>query len=100
MIKYKGCKIYKVEDKNTVLAVVDIETASALNIYSSFEFDRYREDKQMTAYVRETEYSLERTGYQIFVQGVGDFKITSFLKKQINAGDFKAKYRYQMTLEG
>ena len=100
MIKYQSCKIYKVGDKENVIATVDIETASALNIYSSFEYDRYREDKQMTAYIRETEYSLDRTGYQIFVPNVGEFKITSFLKKQTNAGDFKPKYRYQMTLEG
>ena len=100
MIKYQGCKIFKIEDKEKVLAVVDIETASALKVYSSFDYDKFKDDKQMTAYIRETAYSLEKTGYHISVPEVGEFKITAFLKKQTNAGDFKRKYRYQLTLEG
>ena len=100
MIRYKNCKIYRIEDKEKILATVDIETTSPLNVYSSFEDDRFKEDKQMTAFVNETFYNLDRTGYQITVPDVGLFKITSFLKKQINAGDFKKKYRYQLTLEG
>ena len=54
----------------------------------------------MTAFIHETAYNLDRTGYQITVPNVGEFKITSFLKKQTNVGDFKKKYRYQLTLEG
>ncbi len=100
MIRYKNCEIFRVEDKEKILATVDIETTSPLNVYSSFEDDRYKEDKQMTAFIYETAYNLDRTGYQITVPNVGEFKITSFLKKQINAGDFKKKYRYQITLEG
>ena len=100
MIRYKGCKIFRVEDKDTIIAVVDIESTSQLNTYSSFEYDSFREYKQMTAYVRATEYNLDKTGYNIEVPNVGEFKIVSFLKKQANVGDFKPKYRYQLTLEG
>lgn len=100
MIRYKNCQIFRVEDKEKILTTVDIETTSPLNVYSSFEDDRYKEDKQMTAFIHETDYDLDKTGYQITVPSVGEFKITSFLKKQTNAGDFKKKYRYQLTLEG
>ena len=100
MIRYKNCQIFSIEDKENILATVNIETAAPLNVYSSFEDDRYKEDKQMTGFIHETAYDLDRTGYQIIVPDIGEFKITSFLKKQINAGDFKKKYRYQLTLEG
>ena len=99
MIRYKNCSIFRVEDRENILATVDIETTSPLNVYSSFEDDRYKEDKQMTAFT-ETTCNLDKTGYQITVPNMGEFKITSFLKKQINVGDFKKKYRYQLTLEG
>lgn len=100
MIRYKNCEIFRVEDPKKVLAAVDIDATAALYVYSSFEDDRYKEDRQMTAFIHETDYDLDKTGYQINVPNVGEFKITSFLKKQTNAGDFKKKYRYQLTLEG
>lgn len=100
MTRYKKCKLFRVEDKTNILATVDIETTSQLHVYSSFEDDRFKEDKQMTAFIPETTFLLERTGYNIEVPDVGEFKITAFLVKQINRGDFKKKYRYQLTLEG
>ena len=100
MIRYKNCQIVMAEDKSKVLAVVDIETATALNIYSSFEDDRFKEDRRMSALVQDTSYNLDKTGYNILVPEVGEFKITSFMKKQINVGDFKKKYRYTLTLDG
>ena len=100
MIRYKGCKIFRVEDKNTLIAVVDIEATSQLNVYSSFEYDGFKEEKRITVYVRPTDINIDKTGYNITIPGIGEFKITSFLKKQTNVGDFKPKYRYQLTLEG
>lgn len=100
MIRYRNCKIFRIEDREKVIGTVDIETTSPINVYSGFEDDRYKEDKQVTAFIRETPYNLDKTGYQIVVPELGEFKITSFLKKQTNVGDFKKKYRYQLTLEG
>lgn len=100
MIRYRNCKLFRVENREQIIGTVDIETTSQLNVYASFEYDRYKEDRQMTAYIRETSYNLDKTGYQILVPDVGEFKIMSFLKKQMNVGDFKKKYRYQLTLEG
>ena len=100
MIRYQNCKIFRVEDRENILHTVNIETTSPLNVYSSFEDDRYKEDKQMTAFIFSTPYNLDKTGYNILVPDIGEFKITSFLKKQIYVGDLKKIYRYQLTLEG
>ena len=78
MIRYKNCQIVMAEDKSKILAVVDIETATALNIYSSFEDDRFKEDRRMSVLVQDTSYNLDKTGYNILVPEVGEFKITSF----------------------
>ena len=101
MIRYKNCKLYRAEDvEKKTCGVVDIESMSALYVYSSVEYDRFREDRQTTAYIPHTTFDLDRTGYNISVPDVGDFKITSFYKKQTNVGDFKKMYRYQLTIEG
>lgn len=100
MIRYKNCEIFRVEDPKKVLAAVDIDATAALYVYSSFEDDRYKEDKQTTAYIYNTAFNLEKTGYNVRVPSVGEFKITAFLKKQVNAGDFKKRFNYQLTLEG
>lgn len=99
-MKYKQCQIFRGVDRKTIFATVDIETSSPLTVYSGFENDGFREMKQMTANVSETDVFLDGTGNNVIVPNVGEFKIMSLLRKQVNAGDFKAKYRYTLTLEG
>jgi hypothetical protein len=89
-----------VEDRDNIVAVVDIEALTHLSVDASIEYDRFKEVRQMRAFIRATDYNLDKTGYNIIVPSVGEFKITAFLQKQANAGDFKPKYRYQLTLEG
>lgn len=101
MIRYKNCKLYKKSDphKKTV-AVIDIESNSALVVYSSFENEHVKEDRAMTAFTTDTEYLMTGTGYNLELPLIGEFKITRYEQTNANRGDWKPKYRYTLTLEG
>lgn len=101
MIRYKNCKLYRKSDLNKkTVAVIDIESASALTVYSSFENEHFKEDRQMIVYTTDTEYLMAGTGYNVEIPILGEFKITSYQQTAANRGDWKPKYRYTLTLEG
>ena len=101
MIRYKNCKLYRKSDRTKkTVAVIDIESASPLDVYSSFENEHFKEDRQMTAYTTDTEYLMTGTGYNLELPVIGEFKITRYSQVSSNRGDWKPKYRYTLTLEG
>ncbi len=99
---YKKCKVYERSDsEQTAVAYIDIETASGMSNGVAWSGTELVEGTQMTVTTTTGACCNFASGTKnVIIPNFADLKIVGSIKRQVNKGMLRPKFKYTLTLEG